>query len=217
MSTFDSSFSDSRTLHHSSAHCHSYHSPIAIEHRNAIKIHQHFELDGVNLCAEYHPDTKIFEVKDEVTLQINHRKYQLVEYHFHSPSEHSIYQNTYRAEIHFVFVEILSKREHIHEKPRQKCKDICGCLEHTDNTLVLGFFVQDSDEIKCLEAIQPKIPLSYYEYDGTLTTGLYSPVRWVVAVNPLYFHLKDIFPIAKPARPIQHMDGRIILFEHSYC
>ena len=51
----------------------------------------------------------------------------------------------------------------------------------------------------------------YYEYDGTLTTGELKPVRWIIGKYPIYLNIKQIECIAKPARPIQDLDGRIIL------
>ena len=53
---------------------------------------------------------------------------------------------------------------------------------------------------------------NYYMYDGSLTTGSFAPVRWLVGDEPIYLNLDDIKKVSKIARPIQNIDGRIILF-----
>lgn len=40
-------------------------------------------------------------VNDKIILKVNNQYYQLVEYHFHVPEDHNIYQ----SEIHYVFTK----------------------------------------------------------------------------------------------------------------
>ena len=51
-------------------------------------------------------------------------------------------------------------------------------------------------------------------YDGSKTTAEYNPIRWIVGKKPVEFKLKQLKPIAKTARPLQQLDGRIILFSN---
>jgi carbonic anhydrase len=56
--------------------------------------------------------------------------------------------------------------------------------------------------------------LKYFEYDGTLTTDSYSPVRWIIDDDVLKLNIKDIIRVAKTSRQLQNNDGRIILFKN---
>ena len=56
--------------------------------------------------------------------------------------------------------------------------------------------------------------MKYFEYDGTLTTDTFSPVRWIIDDNVLKLNIKDIIRVAKVSRQIQNNDGRIILFKN---
>jgi carbonic anhydrase len=192
----------------------SYQSPISIQHSNSLKIHQHIDVDGKNTGANYDKSKQIFEIIDEIILKVNHKKYRLEEYHFHVPSEHKIYQAFYDAEIHYVFAEIEDDEKNSKISKNRKCRNICNCKQTLDvNTLVIGRFIHHTDECKKIDKVQVKLPEAYYEYDGSLTTGLYSPVRWIMGKTPIYYNVKDIIPIAKSARPIQELDGRIILYD----
>lgn len=198
-----------------------YQSPIELNRKNTIKIHQYFDIFGTNNGAVYDSSAKIFEVKDNIILNINNKNYKLEEYHFHIPSEHIVNNHIYPSELHYVFYELddcnkQNKQNNKNNKNNKKCRDVCGCNDNDnndDNILVIGRLVCDSNICKSLEEIQVKIPKCYYEYDGTLTTGNYAAVRWIVGENPIYYSFEQIKSFAKSARPTQPEDGRIIMFE----
>lgn len=194
-----------------------YQSPIYLQTKNVLRIEQRITVDGDNSGAHYNKEKKIFEVDDTIVLKIGKKQYRMVEYHFHMPSEHIINNNKFPSELHYVFLEIDQNSPFL---PRC-CPDICGCqfdnIELGTNILVVGRTIKDaSDQFVFkpldLSKIQPKIPHHYFEYDGTLTTGDYSPVRWIVGENPIEININDISGFEKPARPIQKFDGRIVLF-----
>ena len=191
-----------------------YQSPIELNRKNTIKIHQYFDIFGTNNGAVYDSSAKIFEVKDNIILNINNKNYKLEEYHFHIPSEHIVNNIIYPSELHYVFYELDDCNKEKKEN-KTKCRDVCGCNNNhnEDNILVIGRLVCDSNICKSLEKLQVKIPKCYYEYDGTLTIGNYAAVRWIVGENPIYYSFEQIKPFAKSARPSQPEDGRIILFE----
>lgn len=136
----------------------------------------------------------------------------------------------YEAEIHYVFIETneVSNDFFRHEEPpiekdpmvaeTRRISNICDCCQRRSsdqNYLVIGRVINNTNIYKDLSKIQVKIPTCYYEYDGTLTTGTYSPVRWIIGNDPVHFNFTSLIPIAKTSRPIQKIDGRIILFSSS--
>jgi len=205
----------------------SYQSPIFLNHKNIIDIQQSISIIGINKDAKYNEQKRIFEVAASVILQLRNVRYRLVEYHFHMPNEHKMYNKTYDAEIHYVFRQI-DPKNHNKEYDSDDCMDICGCgkrelsngLYKADNILVIGHVIGSQynhgrtihNDIIDLTQLQVKLPRYYYEYDGSLTTGDFAPVRWLVGDEPLYIPIENLVGISKPARPIQANDGRIILY-----
>lgn len=193
-----------------------YQSPISLKTNHVLKIEQHISFDGHNSGANYNPEKKIFEIEENIILKIGKKHYRMIEYHFHIPSEHVIQEVKYQSEIHYVFLEIDKNAPFVPHDLSNCCPDVCGCsfenIDPSSNILVVGRTILNTDRHVILSSIQPKIPHHYFEYDGTLTTGDFSPVRWIVGENPVHINLDDILEVAKPVRPIQKLDGRIILF-----
>ena len=146
------------------------------------------------------------------TLAIGGDQYDLVQFHFHTPSEHVIDGKTAEAEIHLV---------------------------HTDadeQIAVLGLFVERGAANAFMTTLAPHLPgqeragtpvalrltdllpdnLNYFTYDGSLTTPPCSEgLRWIVLKTPVTFSdeqlalLKSYFPEGN-ARPAQPLQGRTI-------
>jgi carbonic anhydrase len=189
----------------------SYQSPITLDSKDYIKVKQHIEIYGRNENAIYNPVTKNYEVKRKVILTLNDKKYKLDEYHFHIPSEHKVNGQKYASEIHYVFVEY--DVNNIEEEEKRECSDVCGCNHPKNkNILVIGRIILDAGQHKHLEDLHVKVPHYYFQYDGTLTTGNYSPVRWIIGETPVHYCLSQITRVAKGSRELQELDGRIILF-----
>lgn len=187
-----------------------YQSPITLDSKDNIKVKQHIEIYGRNENAIFNPKTNNYEVKRKVILTLNHKKYKLDEYHFHIPSEHKVNGQKYASEIHYVFVEY---DENAIEEEKRECSDICGCIRpENKNILVIGRIILDAGQHKQLEDLQVKVPHYYFQYDGTLTTGDYSPVRWIIGETPVHYCLSQLAHVAKGSRELQELDGRIILF-----
>lgn len=191
----------------------SYQSPICLSENNTIHIEQFISLDGFNTGATYNDKKQIFEINDHIVLKLGKNIYKLVEYHFHLPSEHNVCNKTYPSEIHYVFLEFDNSKPFTPIE-RTCCPDICGgCFEDvSSNILVIGRTIKDTPRHISLDIIQTKIPSHYFEYDGTLTTGNFLPVRWIIGKNSIEINIKDISDVAKTSRPIQTLDGRIILY-----
>jgi carbonic anhydrase len=191
-----------------------YQSPISLHHSDAILIKQTIDIYGRNENAIFNEETKNFEVQKNIVITLNNKQYKLDEYHFHIPSEHKVNGSMYEAEIHYVFIEYSNEKQK--NNNREPCSNICGCRGgHNKDTIVIGRVILNAGPHKDLTNIQVKVPHFYYQYDGTLTTGTYSPVRWIIGETPVHYDLKQIIPIAKLIRPLQKLDGRIILFSET--
>lgn len=220
---------------------HYYQSPIMLEPFDYIKIDQYITIRGINEDAHYNKDTHNFEVKSHVYMNLNLKTYKLDEYHFHIPAEHIVNGEKYEAEIHYVFIEHVDDNhpEQNSELRRQFANkkihsNICNCCEDADHNIIsqdYNIISQDKNIVvigrtinnncnplrskKKLKNMPVKKPHTYYQYDGTLTTGTFNPVRWLIGSNPIFMDIEQIRCVAKPSRPIQELDGRIILFSKS--
>lgn len=192
-----------------------YQSPICLNDSDVLEIDKYLHIYGTNTGAVYDETRHIFVVNDTIVLRMNNKMYRLIEYHFHLPCEHVINNNNFPSEIHYVFVEHETNTKYaIHN-----CPDVCcGCSNDiSGNILVIGRVITDDEDSRkdhCL--LQPRIPNHYFEYDGTLTTGNYAPVRWIVGRKPIQMKISTITDFAKTARSIQPLDGRIVLYSRNY-
>jgi len=191
----------------------SYQSPIDLSHCDIYSIDQHVKLNGKNKHVVYNYHKKIFEVKDEIILKVNGKKYQMEEYHFHCRSEHKLNDKFYDGEVHYVFIEIGSEKL----KGNHKCCDICGSAgSGTSNSiLVIGAVIKHKEHKEHKELLTRyniKVPSQYFIYDGSLTTGNYAPVRWYFSRKHILSNIDEIKKIAKTARKLTSFDGIIVLF-----
>ena len=198
-----------------------YQSPIILHHCCSCNVHINKPIDiyGTNFGAVYDASKHIFVVKDKIIMKLNSNKYQLEEYHFHIPGEHDMNGKIYNAEVHFVFVQL--NRGETQIPSDYVCRNICCCNQHSTidpldqnhrNIFVIGRAICPSNIYTDLTKMQVDIPECYYMYDGSLTTGNYAPVRWIVGDSPIRCNIDEIHHFAKDARPLQELNGRIVLF-----
>ena len=151
------------------------------------------------------------------TLIIDGTSYELIQFHFHHPSEHTVENQFYPMEAHFVH------------------KSKAG------NFAVLGVFLKEGRENAALNPIWDAMPSqkkseapilgstleisalfptdqSTYRYFGSLTTPPCSElVKWIVFQEPIEAskaqieQFRQIFPLN--ARPIQALNRRFLLSE----
>jgi carbonic anhydrase len=212
-----------------------YQSPIILHHCYScnINVDKQIHIKGFNYGAIYDPSKHIFKVQDKIIIKLNSNKYQLEEYHFHTPGEHDVNNKIYDAEVHYVFVQLHPGEKHRPENYicRNVCCDNepdtsnesktdddcdCPCDDTVRNILVIGRLICPDDDCIELDKIQVDVPSRYYMYDGSLTTGNYAPVRWIVGDSPICMNVNEIEYFTKSARPIQSLDGRIVLFSDNY-
>ncbi|KST61924.1 carbonic anhydrase [Mastigocoleus testarum] len=152
-------------------------------------------------------------------LTVDGESYELVQFHFHHPSEHKIDNESFPMELHLV-----------HQN-------------HQGAFAVLGVLLKQGEENKTLESIWKAIPntqrgkeissdvtinatnllptdLNSYRYHGSLTTPPCSEnVHWIVLQKPVEVSnlqvqtFAELFPMN--ARPVQSLNRRFLLRSQS--
>lgn len=156
-----------------------------------------------------------FDFKNGSYVVYNHKDYELVQFHAHEESEHTINGIRYPLELHFVHkamdgailvIGILVKegKENSYFEKLSVFKDIAKNGKET------------TDIVFNPEKMFPKNK-AYYTYLGSLTTPPCSDrVKWIVLKNPIEMTEDEIENISKYLpkrnnRPIQPLNGRTIL------
>ncbi len=149
------------------------------------------------------------------SMVVGHSKYELLQFHFHSPSENQVNGKSYPMEIHFVH------------------KDQHGTFG------VLGVFVEVGDENIALREIWSRLPKKggeafqsreivingndllprerdYYRFVGSLTTPPCSEgVQWHLMHEPIQASTQQIAAfleiIGENARPVQGLGHRLVM------
>jgi carbonic anhydrase len=147
------------------------------------------------------------------TLTIGDTNYELIQFHFHSPSEHTIHGKHYPMEVHFV-----------HKSP-------------SGNLAVVGVFIEQGAHNKAFDPIWANLPKqkgveshfehvhvdvdnllphshTSYRYDGSLTTPPCSEgVKWIVMKSPIQLSKEQIRTftsiIKGNNRPVQPLHQRV--------
>lgn len=190
-------------------------------------IHCDFGKDGLDLklkksaIGEFEPDHGSFNFggDERQFIVLNRKKFHLVQFHFHHPSEHWVDGKQQTMELHIVH-------------------------QNTDDgtRAVLGVFIEPSPSAKTTPSLvshiqayfankgpssKPPVPTNplewlpsdvsqYYRYEGSLTTKDFDEnVSWVVFRHPLLLPLKDLNDLIKsyrhPARLPQALNRRYLL------
>ncbi|MCT7377863.1 carbonic anhydrase [Chelativorans salis] len=153
-------------------------------------------------------------VPEGSTLRLGDRVYELLQFHFHAPSEHHVDGTTFPMEAHFVHADARTDALGVlgvFLKPGQANASFAG--------LAAAFPAQKGEEVE-VEDVDPNglLPasLGYWTYRGSLTTPPCSEgVDWMVAMEPVEVDAADIKRFTKlypmNARPIRSPNRRFIL------
>lgn len=183
-----------------------YRSPIALCCNEAINVCQKIKVTGCNHGAKY--NGTVFEVQDVIIITLGSRRYQVDEYHFHMPGEHEFCGKIYAAEFHYTLVEL-----HNNEKYLPDNYKVDGIIPADRNIMGLARPIKKGGKPTDLEKLQVPLPCNFYEYDSTRHIPNFNPVRWVVGPKPLKFDINQVAEKALPARPLQPVNNRIILYD----
>jgi carbonic anhydrase len=178
--------------------------------------------DLANIVFHYQP-SKVNLINNGHTIQVNYDsgsyievdgvRYDLAQFHFHAPSEHSVNGKLAAAEVHFV-----------HE-------------DANDKLAVVGILIEKGAQSPAVQAFWDKLPTeagpqqtlttqanaadflpavqTTYRYDGSLTTPPCSEgVKWMVMTTPITFSEAQIEAYSKlfehgTNRPVQELNGRV--------
>jgi carbonic anhydrase len=148
------------------------------------------------------------KVQSESYLRIGQERYKLVQFHFHTPSEHRLHGEQFPMELHFVHRNALGELA------------VVGVFlrEGAANPLIQQIWDAVSSEAGGQIDPEDLLPQNreYYRYAGSLTTPPCTEgVRWHVLTEPVELsaaqvdEFRAIFPLN--ARPIQPLNGRPVL------
>lgn len=176
-------------------------------------LNQNYESTQTHITNKGH--TLEFEYESGSTLRWDGRDYQLLQFHFHTSSEHQIGSVSYPMEMHFV---------HRHQE--------------SGDLAVIGVMVEVGDSNSILESMIPHFPevkgeeyvssqefsatelfpnwKAYYAYGGSLTTPPCSEgVQWIVMKDRISATTSQIDRIRsiihQSNRPTQPLNGRVVL------
>lgn len=163
------------------------------------------------LEAENNGHTIEVKVQSDSYLRIGQERYKLVQFHFHTPSEHRLNGQEFPMELHFVHRNALGELA------------VVGVFlrEGAANPLIQEIW--DAVHAEGAGEIDPEDLLpqdrSYYRYAGSLTTPPCTEgVRWHVLAEPVDLsaaqvdEFRAIFP--HNARPLQLLNARPVLESH---
>ncbi|QFI68592.1 carbonic anhydrase [Sinorhizobium alkalisoli] len=148
------------------------------------------------------------------TLKRGDKAYELVQYHFHAPSEHLVEGKTFAMEAHFV-----------HKNAETGALGVFGVFitpgaENATLASLAAKFPQKAGDEAALDAVDPSglLPasLDYWAYEGSLTTPPCSEiVDWMVARTPIEAAASDIAKFTSlysmNARPALSGNRRFVL------
>ena len=174
-----------------------------------IAHHEHVA-DGIN-----NGHTIQINYPDAATLMVGGVAYQLTQYHFHSPSEHTVGGKRFPMEMHLV------------HKSADGTLAVVGVLiaEGAHNSAFDPVWAHLPQQVGVethypamnvdVDALLPAIRTSY-RYDGSLTTPPCSEgVSWIVMTTPIELSREQVAAfthlITGNSRPVQELNGRPIL------
>ena len=177
-------------------------------------VHNEHKADGVN-----NGHTIQINYSDADTLDIEGRKFDLVQYHFHAPSEHTLNGKQYPMEMHMVHqsddkkLAVLGVLIAEGAKTNEAFEPIWSNLPQTKGAeMHLTGVKIDVDQL---------LPRSdaTYRYDGSLTTPPCSEgVKWIVFATPIQMSSAQITKfkrlIEANNRPVQPLNDRVVVHDN---
>ncbi len=194
--------------------------------QSPIDLHAGIEADMANVSVHYQP-VPLRIVNNGHAIQVNTdpgsyilidgERYDLLQFHFHHPSEHTVEGEAMPMEAHFVHKNAVGKLAVLgvllkEGAENQVLKPIWDAMPHQPSAedTIPGINI---DIAQLLPADQ-----STYRYFGSLTTPPCSEiVKWVMFQTPIEVSsaqiglFSDIFPLN--ARPVQPLNRRFLLVD----
>ena len=171
--------------------------------------HEHVA-DGIN-----NGHTIQINYPDSETLNVGGVAYQLAQYHFHGPSEHTVEGKHFPMEMHLV-----------HKSAGDQLAVVGVLIAEGGHNAAFDPVWANLPAQKGVETHYPKVKVDVdallpagrtsYRYDGSLTTPPCSEgVSWIVMASPIELSTEQIAAfthvIKDNSRPVQNLNGRTIL------
>jgi carbonic anhydrase len=175
----------------------------------------HFHYRPTPLEVENNGHTIEVKVTSDSYLQIGQERFQLVQFHFHTPSEHRLQGEEFPMELHFVHRNAVGELAVVGVFLREGAANpvLQEIWDHIPSGLAAHEVAGEIDPEDLLPADH-----DYYRYAGSLTTPPCTEgVRWHVMHQPVDVsaaqvdEFRAIFPLN--ARPLQPLNGRPVLTE----
>jgi carbonic anhydrase len=180
-------------------------SPIDLEESNlrtAAPLHFHYDTLSVNSI-----DTSrglLISTPPDYSLDLNQDRFQLIQFHFHSPSEHEINHHPAAAELHFV-----------HRNDHNQLAVVAVLLEEGNpNPAVASLLRSPTTPSAPRLDLKQLLPSTteHYEYVGSLTTPPCTEgVQWIVMRSPLSLSAEQLVQLHtyvhdnnRPLQPLNH-------------
>jgi carbonic anhydrase len=157
-------------------------------------------------------------VAEGSVLEVKGEPFKLVQYHFHSPSEHTLNGQHFPMEIHFVHTTDSGSLAVAGYFIKEGAKNEAMIPVWANLPQNPGETLHLEDEHVDLDALIPQDGLPYFHYKGSLTTPPCSEnVHWFVRENPLEMSAEQIAIFTdlfiNNNRPVQALNGREITFQ----
>jgi carbonic anhydrase len=175
-------------------------SPVSLESELLTAVPLHFDYGTLSV---YSVDTSrglsISTPPDHV-LDLNQDRFQLTQFHFHSPSEHEVEHRRADAELHFV-----------HRNGQNQLLVVAVLLEQGNASPVLASVLRSpaaaSAPLLNLNELLPR-SMEHYQYVGSLTTPPCTEgVQWIVMRSSLSLSAEQLVQLRKyvrdNSRPLQ--------------
>lgn len=171
-----------------------------------------YDATGTEILNNGH--TLVFTQDAGSSIVVNGETYNLLQFHFHTVSEHTIDGSHYPMEVHFV-----------HKNEATGKLAVIGVLfeEGAENPLLANFIdhlpTATDSTYSSADSYNPADLLpsdkSYFTYAGSLTTPPCSEiVTWIVMEHPLTASVEQIHKFEELEhennRPVQPLEGRVI-------
>jgi len=191
-----------------------------------IKVKEAVEGTPAKIDFDYKPSTLVV-VNNGHTIQVNYaegstatingQKYALLQFHFHTPSEHEINDKAFAMELHLVHRNETGKLAVVgvmltEGKANALIQEVWKNIPATGKTNTV------SDRMINALSLLPSSK-SYFSYDGSLTTPPCSEgVQWNILVEPTTISEAQIETFEQiyqvDARPIQPSNRRTVQLHH---
>jgi carbonic anhydrase len=144
----------------------------------------------------------------EHVLRVGEDTYRLIQFHAHTPSEHTLDGTSYPAEVHFV-----------HQNDAGELAVVGVMIESGSANEAYQPYLDAAVEqpTASIEALADLLPTgsAYLTYDGSLTTPPCTQgVRWIVLSEPVSMSDEQISILAdahgETNRPVQPLEGRVV-------